>query len=223
MASSHLVFTSSSPPTVNNAQTFASPRISQNSRLDCMPQGALSTHASTFPMRNIPHQFQPSSPLQQFANNPMIVYSSGPAPLPSFIPTGTSDWIQQAGSYYRSPVSVSSHGNNGPYHNRQSSSALSSMSARGRSDGSIRSVNSARSGHSNTPRSPREILVYWKGPGRETELAIIQWCFLVTHIFVMKDADAYLSEVKISEYIDRATLLIRTGTQELGIFVYMLS
>lgn len=80
------------------------------------------------------------------------------------------------------------------------------------------SLRSSSSGRSSSKSDPREKLEYWLAPGREMELAIIRYCFLVGHIFVMKGPLVFLSDNKTREFIDKGTSLLNKGMKELGEF-----
>jgi len=165
------------------------------------------------PTRPIPHQFQHSLSLQQYATSP-IAYSSGPAPLAPYIQAPSHAlphvWQQQAISYYRAPSVSSVDFRYSPYGGGLLSSSPSS--------GTISSSGSNTTNNSTNRKRkhPRECLEYWKIPERTLELSIIRLCFLNTHVFIMAGPQVLLTTSKTIEFIQKAIALFRKGEEKLG-------
>lgn len=188
----------------------------QQPMLDHQAMHHLVQRAPSFsPTQPIPHQFQHSSSLQQYAMSP-ISYSSGPVPLPPYIQAPLQAlphaWQQQASSYYRAPSVSSVDSRYSPY----GGGLLSSSSSSGTISSS--GSNSTNNSTNRKKKHTRECLEYWKVPGRTLELSIIRLCFLNTHVFVMAGPQVLLTTSKTIEFIQRAIALFRKREETLGMW-----
>jgi len=83
------------------------------------------------------------------------------------------------------------------------------------------SLRSTSSGCLSSKSDPWEKLNYWQMSSRETELAILRYCFLVGHIFVMKGLLVFLSDHKTREFIAKGTSLLNKKKKQLGMFSHL--